>query len=223
MYDLPAQFCDLSPKRQKALADLRQDERQDAALNVVAIGIKGLNQVYGMGIKSLSQLSKAWGSDITDFYNAGNDLHTRWAECSDSGDLITDPLSAFRDLSPRRMREITAFLVRNRQEAQGNAYAIGLDTMRRELGFGDTRIARLEEQWQRDLRDFYRDRETCEPMLRKWINDIGFLWENGRFIAYFRQDGVPVRKAYAERMIADAEKDKAKAMVECGAAGTEPV
>lgn len=201
MYYLPPQFEGLSPKRQKAIFDDLMQERTDAAMNVVVIGLKCLNQVYGMGLSSLAALSSAWGPDIVRFYKDGNETRDGWPESRSAGDLITDPLTKYADLSDRMRRQITAYFARMRLEAQGNAYAIGLDTIRRQLHFGDTRIARLERQWLADLELFYREREACEPQLRSWIEDIGFIWENGKLQAYRRHDNDrPVRKRTAEKM-----------------------
>ena len=201
MFYLPQQFEGLSPKRQKAIYDDLMAERNDAAMNAVVIGLKCLNQVYGMGLQSLAALSTSWGPDIVQFYKNGNSVRDGWPQGMSAGDLITDPLTRYADLSDRMMRQITAYFAQMRLEAQSNAYAIGIDTIRQQLHFGDTRIARLERQWLADLELFYRERETCEPQLRAWIEDIGFIWENGRLQAYRRHDNDrTVRKRTAEKM-----------------------
>lgn len=205
MFDLPEQFCDLSTKRQRILAEMRQKERQDAALNCVVIGIKALNQVHHLGLQRLSELSKTWGTAISGSYNAGIALVDGWDSTGFPGDLVTDPLEAFADLSGRRLRQITEYLARNRQEAHGNAYQIGMRVIRSVCGYGDLRADRLESQWLTDIRYFYDDREVNEPALTKWINDIGFIFEGGRLQSYMDGDGKPIRKATAERRMKDAE------------------
>lgn len=203
MFDLPEQFCDLAPLRQNKLQHMVGDERQDAAMNCVLIGLKALNQVHHLGLQRLSELSLAWGDAITASYTAGIEFVPGWDQAGDTGDLVTDPLAEFHDLSDRRKRQITAFLVQNRKEAHGNAYRIGLQAIRKNRGYGDIRMDRLEAQWLRDIRDFYQDRETCEEQLKSWIEDIGFIVDRGHLQSYRTPDGKIVRKRTAERKMAE--------------------
>lgn len=220
---LPAKFRDLSLKRQVQLYNAMMKERQDAAINCVLIGLKGLNQVHKMGLKSCADLSMVWGPAITDFYEAGNELANGWDQCGDSGDLITDPLSLFPDLSNRRKREIAAFMVRNRQEAHGNAYRIGIETIHKHCGFGVIRLDRLESQWLRDIRDFYNDRETAEPMLHAWLEEVGFVLEGGRIVCYRDADGKAVRKHTAEKIFREEEeRERRRKERESQNAGRDP-
>lgn len=205
MYDLTDNLCGLSPKRQEKIADLCFIERQDAALNSVVLGLKSMNQVYGFGLKRLSNLSVSWGNDITAFYKAGGLLYHEYPEggvdaLTGAGNVLCDVDSIFRDLSPRRRREIWKFLYDQRKDAQFNAAMIGLDTIRRELHFGDSRMEHLTNQWEYDIRDFYQDREDQEPRLQEWIEEIGFIFENGHLQAYrCKQDDRVVRKRTAEK------------------------
>lgn len=199
MYDLPPQFSDLSPKRQDSLARLAYYERLDSALNAVVICLKCLNHVHHFGVKRLSRLVTRWGTEIDSFYRSGNMFHERYQDYGSCGDLTTDPLKVFFDLSPRRMREITSFLAQNRQEAHGNAIAIGIDLIRKELGFGELRTDRLLSQWFADMREFYNDRETAEPLLKQWLADIGFDFENGMLHVYTNKNGNFIKKQTAEK------------------------
>lgn len=62
MYDLPCGLNDLSQKRQKEIWVLCTEERKDAALNAVKIGLKAMNQVHGYGLQRLCRLSVTWGA-----------------------------------------------------------------------------------------------------------------------------------------------------------------
>lgn len=49
-YDFPDELLGLSMKRVEKILDLCVKERQDAALNVVVIGLKAMNHVHGYGL-----------------------------------------------------------------------------------------------------------------------------------------------------------------------------
>lgn len=208
MYDLMEGLTDLSPKRQLEIADACTKERQDAALNAVMIGLKSMNHVHGYGLQRLSRLSIAWGEAISSFYGAGGLLYKPYPEegAKHAGDIICNVDAKFADLSGRRRRLITKFLYEQRKDAQWNAAIIGYDTIQKELHFGESRMERLARQWEQDIRNFYEDREIYEPRLKVWIEEIGFIFEDGRLQSYrSHEDGRYVRKSTAEKWQAETE------------------
>ena len=202
--DLPEGLRHLSPKRKDKLKDLCIKERKDAALNVCVIGIKGLNHVHKMGLNKLARIAEAWGGAITEHYKGREQVLLM--HCKEYGDLVTDPLEDFSDLSDSRKREITKWLTENRKDAADTAYTIGLFSIKQECGFGQERIMRLNLQWQKDIGDFYEDREVNEPRLQKWVEEIGFIYKNGRLLVYNNQDKKLVRKKTAEQRMEKEEK-----------------
>lgn len=119
--------------------------------------------------------------------------------CTEYGDLVTDPVAAFSDLSDSRKREIARWLAENRMDAADIAYTIGQTVIARECGFGAERMDRLNRQWERDIRDFYTAREENEPLLKNWLEEIGFIYENGKLEVYRSEGERAVRKRTAER------------------------
>lgn len=211
MYDLSEGLLDLAPKRQKEIAEICVLERKDAALNAVIIGLKAMNQVHGFGLQRLSRLSVAWGEEITRFYSAGGLLYKKYPESGvpDAGKIICNVDARFSDLSDRRRRAIAKFLFDQRMDAQWNASVIGIEVIRRELHFGESRMAQLARQWEYDIRDFYQDRDIQEPRLKQWIEEIGFIFEDGRLQSYrSHEDGRYVRKSTAERWLSETEDAK---------------
>lgn len=203
MDDFTEAFSDLSEKRQDKILKLARSERQDAALNAVVMGLKELNQLYGFGLWRLSKLSAQWGEDIIAFYSgctearyAGEGLPADTI----AGDSREAVAKAFPDLSDRRQRQIIAYVNQERQDAQWNATAIGLETIRKFGGFGRERTARLVKEWRSDLRNFYQDRDIIEPRLQAWIEEIGFLFQDGKLCHYrSNESGKIIRKRTAER------------------------
>lgn len=198
MLELPKGLACLSPKRKKKLEGLCMEERKDAALNVCVIGIKGLNHVHKIGLNKLSGIAAAWGQEITAHYSSGEEM-VLLLRCTEYGDLVTDPVAAFSDLSDSRKREIARWLAENRMDAADIAYTIGQTVIARECGFGAERMDRLNRQWERDLREFYTAREENEPLLKKWLEEIGFIYENGKLEVYRSEGERAVRKRTAER------------------------
>lgn len=196
--EMPGELERLSPKRRKKLQDDCMTERKDAALCCCMLGIKGANHVHKLGLQRLAKLATAWGAAITEYYRAGEEMVLR-LDSGDCGDLITDPITGFADLSDSRRRKIAQWFVANRQDAQNVAFTIGQRVIARECGFGEERMERLNRQWRQDLKDFYEDRETNEPRLKAWIEDIGFLYEDGKLQCYKGEGGKPVRKRTAEK------------------------
>ena len=202
-------FTDLSPARQKKIFDICTQERKDAALNGVIIGLKCMNQIHGFGLERLAKLSTTWGNAITDWYTNTEERHREGfrPECVDAGDLLADVDTVFFDLSESRRRKIKAFLNYERKDAEFNACMIGVDTIKKELHFGEGRLEPLLNQWQYDIRDFYQDREINEPRLKEWIEDIGFCFDGGKLQTYRANDGKLIKKSTVERWEAeDAEK-----------------
>lgn len=204
MQELPKELTYLSPKRRKKLESLCMEERKDAALNVCVIGIKGLNHVHKIGLNKLSSVAAALAGAISDHYSSGEELLLR-LRCLEYGDLITDPLTVFSDLSDSRKRRIARWLAENRADAADIAYTIGQTVIARECGFGAERMDRLNRQWGKDIQDFYQDRERNEPLLKAWIEEIGFIYENGKLEVYRTEGNKAVRKKTAERRMG-AEK-----------------
>lgn len=205
-------ISDLSQKRQDKIMELSIHERSDAALNAVLIGLKGMNQVHGYGLIRLSRLSVAWGDAIRRFYSDGGELFRDYpvSGMPYAGSLQCDVDSIFADLSPRRRRGITRFLDAQRRDAQWNAALIGLDTVKTELHFGDQRMEQLMRQWDYDIRDFYQDRDINEPRLKEWIEDVGFIYENGRLQSYLMNGTKTVKKATMEKLLAKREAENAE-------------
>lgn len=207
-FNLPEEFNSLSPARRRKLFNICTIERQDAALNGVIIGLKCLNQINGMGLDRLANLSTVWGQDITNWYsNKDNEHWEGWSpETVDpAGPLIADVEKEFFDLSDRKRRKIREYLDEERKDSQWNACSIGIATMRKELHFGDVRIGRLVKQWQRDIVDFYEDRDINEPRLQAWIEDIGFYYDGKRLQTY-NLNGKRIKKAAAEKLEAESEE-----------------
>lgn len=198
MLELPKGLACLSPKRKKKLEGLCMEERKDAALNVCVIGIKGMNHVHKIGLNKLSRIAAAWGQEITAHYSSGEEM-VLLLRCTEYGDLVTDPVAAFSDLSDSRKREIARWLAENRMDAADIAYTIGQTVIARECGFGAERMDRLNRQWERDIRDFYTAREENEPLLKNWLEEIGFIYENGKLEVYRSEGERAVRKRTAER------------------------
>lgn len=210
MYDLPESLCGLSPKRQKEIAEISFLERKDAALNAVVIGLKSLNHVYGFGLERLSRLSIAWGESINAFYKSGGLLYQDYPPdgIADAGAVLCNVDARFPDLSDRRRREIVKYLFDQRKEAQWNAAIIGLDTIRKELHFGSSRVEHLTQQWEYDIRDFYQDRDIQEPRLKAWIEEIGFIFENDKLQVYRNhENGRAVRKRTFEKHFSEQEEN----------------
>lgn len=207
MYDLPENLCSLSPKRQKEIYEISFRERSDAAMNAVVIGLNSLNHVYGYGLNRLSRLSILWEKAIMDFYTGGGLRYQPFPPegAEGAGDILCDVEKVFRDLSPRRKREIREYMLLQRTESQWNAALIGLDTVRKELGFGEKRAADLAREWEYDIRDFYQDRDVQEERLRSGIEEIGFVFEGGRLQVYKTEGDVLVRKRTAERRLAEQD------------------
>lgn len=135
MLELPKGLACLSPKRKKKLEGLCMEERKDASLNVCVIGIKGLNHVHKIGLNKLSGIAAAWGREITAHYSSGEEM-ALLLRCTEYGDLVTDPVAAFPDLSGSRKREIARWLAENRMDAADIAYTVGQSVIARECGFG---------------------------------------------------------------------------------------
>lgn len=205
MHNLPESLWDLSKKRQTEIAKIALLERSDAALNAVVIGLKALNHVYGFGLNRLSRLSVVWEKGITDFYTSGGVLYKAFPPggAEGAGDVVCHVDDRFQDLSPRRRREIYSYLSQQRMEAQWNAALIGLDTVCREFHFGEQRAEGLTRQWEYDIRDFYQDRDLQEARLKEWIEEIGFVFEDGRLQVYKTEGDALVRKRTAERRLAE--------------------
>lgn len=199
------QLYGLGRKRTLRIADFCTEERKDAALNAVIIGINALNQVFGIGLERLCKLSTEWGNDIIKFYSDGGDGYKDYdsLEAAPAGDLICDIDAEFGDLSDRRRRIIRSYLDEERRNAQWNAAIIGTDTIRRVLKFGDARMQKLTAQWEADLRDFYQDRDIRADQLQELIEQIGFVYENGKLQSYKDPDGKVIKKATAERKMAE--------------------
>lgn len=168
MYDFPDELLGLSMKRVDRILDMCVNERQDAALNAVVIGLKAMNHVHGYGLQRLSRLSNAWGDAITQFYRSGGTLYRPYPETGlvFAGDAIGNVDSEFFDLSDRKRRLITKYLVEQRMDAQWNAAWIGFDTIQAELHFGEIRMEQLAKQWECDIRHFYQEREINAPRLK---------------------------------------------------------
>lgn len=209
MHNLPESLWDLSKKRQTEIAKIAFHERSDAALNAVVIGLKSMNHVCGFGLNRLSRLSVAWEKGITDFYNSGGMLYKPFPPegAEGAGEVLCQVDDRFQDLSPRRRREIYAYLLDQRMEAQWNAALIGLDTVCRMFRFGEHRSEQLTRQWEYDIRDFYQDRDLQEARLRDWIEEIGFVYEDGRLQVYKTEEDTLVRKRTAERRLAQQEQE----------------
>lgn len=205
MYNLPENLCGLSPKRQKEIAKIALRERSDAALNAVVIGLKSMNHVHGFGLNRLSKLSVVWEKGIMDFYTHGGVLYKEFPAdgIEGAGDVLCHVDDRFQDLSPRRRMDIYSYLRGQRMEAQWNAALIGLDTIRKELHFGEQRAEGLTRQWEYDIRDFYQDRDVQEVRLRDWIEEIGFVFEDGKLQVYKTEGDALVRKRTAERRLAE--------------------
>lgn len=206
MYDLYDGLADLSPKRQLEIAEECTKERKDAALNAVVLGLKAMNHVHGYGLERLCRLSLAWGEAISSFYSAGGLLYRPYPEegARHAGDILCNVDARFGDLSDRRRRLIASFLYEQRKDAQWNAAIIGYDTIRKELHFGKGRMGRLERQWEHDIRIFYEDRELYEPRLKVWIEEIGFIFEDGKLQSYRTgEDNHVIKKTVAERRMAE--------------------
>ena len=124
-----------------------------------------------------------------------------------AGEVLCQVDDRFQDLSPRRRREIYAYLLDQRMEAQWNAALIGLDTVCRMFRFGEHRSEQLTRQWEYDIRDFYQDRDLQEARLRDWIEEIGFVYEDGRLQVYKTEEDTLVRKRTAERRLAQQEQE----------------
>lgn len=205
---------DLSPKRKAEISDICINERKDAALNAVVIGLKSMNHVHGYGLQRLSRLSILWGDEITRFYTSGG---VRYRDCPasglpDAGAVICNVDGRFSDLSDRRRRQILRLLDAQRRDAQWNAAMIGYETIRKELHFGDLRMEQLARQWEYDIRDFYQDRDINEPRLKTWIEDVGFIFEDGRLQAYRSKEGdALVKKSTAERRMEQEAEEHAEA------------
>ena len=108
----------------------------------------------------------------------------------------------FADLSPRRQRKIIELLAENRADAAINAVAVGIKTMNELYGFGVDRLIRLSERWQKDLVEYYAEKDINEERLKEWLLDIGFVFESGHLWAYKDEDG----KLHKARKV---EKDNA--------------
>lgn len=211
MYDFPDELLGLSMKRVEKILDLCVKERQDAALNVVVIGLKAMNHVHGYGLQRLSRLSNAWGDAIANFYRAGGSLYKPYpkAGLTHAGDPIADVNAEFFDLSDRKRRLITKYLVDQRRDAQWNAALIGYDTIQSELHFGESRMEQLTKQWESDIRCFYGDRDINEPRLKEWIEDVGFIFENGHLQSYrLKENNQIVKKSTMEKWLAEDIVDR---------------
>lgn len=208
---IPEELRDLGKKRKDKLLEACQSERNDAALNTCIIGLKVMNHVYGIGIERADRVSKVWSQKIVDFYTSSDTIEFRPEMHMDCiGTLRRDVQNDFWDLSPRRQRQIEAFLVENRLDSSDACWYLGTEAMREVLGFGNDRIARLNRQWKRDLKDLYDDRETNEPRLRAWLEDIGFSFQGAGFYTYHDETGRAVKAKIAEREIAKEEKNAEK-------------
>lgn len=204
MYDIPEELCYLSPKKQRMIATICFEERKDAAMNAVVLGLKGLNHVHGFGLLRLSRLSVEWGGRIEDFYKKGNLLYKPYPEggAMSAGDLTCNVRQKMPDLSESRCRRIVQWLESQRRDAQWNAMQFGIDCIHDALGIGAGRMDKLLSQWNSDIRNFYEEREIHEPRLQKWIEEIGFCFEDGKLNAYRdAQTDMPVKKATAERIL----------------------
>lgn len=213
--DFPDELLGLSMKRIEKITDMAADERQDAALNAVVIGLKSMNHVHGYGLQRLARLSVAWGNAISSFYGTeGGLLYKPYPEEGPkyAGAPISNVDAVFSDLSDRRRREITKYLTNQRMDAQWNAAIIGYCTIQKELHFGENRMERLSSQWEQDIRNFYEDRDIYEPRLKAWIEEIGFIFEDGRLQSYRTgEDNRIIKKSVAERRMAeDAAREAAE-------------
>lgn len=204
-YHLPREFDDLSYARRMKIAKEVDRQRNDAAGMCSVVCMKSLNHVYGLGLKTLAPLATKWGADIRAFYENGGIVHLDADRfyIPEVGVLLGDPLEQFEDLSERRKRQIASHLVSSRYEAAGNDMAIGVEIIHKQLGFGPARMERLMNQWKRDVIDFFTDRETIEPLLLEWLEDIGFIFEGGKLQVYKDADGKIVKKRTAEKWMED--------------------
>ena len=208
---IPEELRDLGKKRKDKLLEACQSERNDAALNTCIIGLKVMNHVYGIGIERADRVSKVWSQKIVDFYTSDREIAFKPEMHMDCiGTLRHDVKKDFGDLSPRRQRQIESFLVENRLDSSDACWYLGTEAMREILGFGNDRIARLNAQWKRDLMDFYEDRETNEPRLKAWLEEIGFAFQGTGFYTYRDDTGKAVKASIAKREIAKEEKNAEK-------------
>lgn len=208
---IPEELRDLGKKRKDKLLEACQSERNDAALNTCIIGLKVMNHVYGIGIERADRVSKVWSQKIVDFYTSSDTIEFRPEMHMDCiGTLRRDVQNDFWDLSPRRQRQIEVFLVENRLDSSDACWYLGTEAMREVLGFGNDRIARLNRQWKRDLKDLYDDRETNEPRLRAWLEEMGFAFSGTTFYTYRDVNGKAVKASIAKREIAKEEKNAEK-------------
>lgn len=76
---------------------------------------------------------------------------------------------------------------------------VGIDTIRKQLHFGDGRLEPLLRQWDADIVNFYEDRDINESRLKAWIEEIGFVYEDGKLQSYKDNEGKMVRKQTAEK------------------------
>lgn len=202
----PEWMNSLGRKRHKQLDDDISAEYHDAAISAVVLGLKALNHVFGFGLNKLSDLSAVWDRKLVEFQRTGDERHPDYLAAGSAGDLITDPLTTYADLSDRKRRQIAEFLTEVRLTAQGNTYALGREAIHEAFGIGPKRMLRLEKQWLRDLQRYHESREECEDGLRDWLEGIGFLWEGGRIFAYKDENGKRKRKKAAEAENARLEK-----------------
>jgi len=208
---LPEELKSLGQNRKVKILDACQSERNDAALNTCLIGLKVLNHVYGIGIERADRVSNVWSQKIVDFYTSSDTIEFRPEMHMDCiGTLRRDVQKEFGDLSLRRQRQIEAFLVENRLDSSDACWYLGTEAMREALGFGNDRIARLNMQWKRDLMDFYEDRETNEPRLIAWLEEMGFAFHGKTFYTYRDVNGKAVKASIVKRKIAKEEKNAEK-------------
>ena len=200
---IPEELRDLGRKRKDRLLECCQAERNDAALNTCIIGLTALNHVHGIGIERADRMSKVWSQAIVDFYSGNDeivfkaDMHL---DCICT--LRTDVGKTFQDLSPRRQRQISQFLQEQRLDSSDCCWYLGCHAMHEVLGLGESRLAALNRQWKRDLEDFYSDRETNEPLLRAWLEEVGFMFDGDHFYTYRDETGKAVKKSIAEKAMA---------------------
>lgn len=210
MHELPEELRYLGRAKRERLQNIRVKERQDAALNVVFMGLKALNQVHGIGLDRQSKLCRVWERAIMDYYKTGA---SRWKEetgfpADGKAELHVLKVNDFSDLSDRARRKVAEWLAAERLAAADIAAGAGMEAIRQQLSLGEKRMGEVLQQWKQDIRDFYDDRERCEPQLKAWLEEIGFCVEGGKVRCYMGGDGKAIRKRTAEKRLEEQEKEK---------------
>lgn len=124
-------------------------------------------------------------------------IDAKLQECEETVNAYIDQKTKeFLDLAQTLDKEYEE----GRKDAGLNAVVIGIKTLNEIYGFGLHRIARLVYAWQKDLKDFYEDRDVREPQLKKWIEDIGFTFDNGQLIGYKDTNDNLIHKRVADKL-----------------------